>query len=238
MPVMNSLSRSQLIDAIEARHSVRQYDGARAVEPDKLKEISQAIDCFNNQSTSLSFRLVKNEPRAFGGKWASYGNFQGVNNYIVVSGDKLKSTDVLCGEKGEELVLLLQHLGLSSCWVGLTYKKIDGAFEIPDGHNIRCLIAFGYAVDPNGRKHKIKTPQQVSNVESDSPHWFKEGVRLALLAPTAVNQQKFYFELTAGNEVNAYARFSLIGYSRIDLGIAICHFRIGADNTELKINIR
>ena len=61
----------------------------------------------------------------------------------------------------------------------------------------------------------------------------------ALLAPTAINQQKFYFEyqLAEGGKVHkvkASRRFSIVGYTQMDLGIAKLHFEIGAgkDNFE------
>ena len=67
----------------------------------------------------------------------------------------------------------------------------------------------------------------VSNLSADSPEWFKRGVEAALLAPTAINQQKFKFELTGGNTVSAKA--GLIGTNlKIDLGIVKCHFELGA----------
>ena len=52
----------------------------------------------------------------------------------------------------------------------------------------------------------------------------------ALLAPTAVNQQKFKFILLDGNKVKAETTFSLTGKSYLyyDLGIVKCHFEIGA----------
>ena len=49
-----------------------------------------------------------------------------------------------------------------------------------------------------------------------------------LLAPTAVNQQKFEFKLMDDHTVAARARFTLIGYGQMDLGIAKYHFEIGA----------
>ena len=234
---MFNLSRQELIAAIECRHSVRNYSDL-PVEAEKLELLRSAIDRINNDFSELSFRLVTDEPQAFGGRWASYGNFRGVRNYVVIAGGKGADVDVLCGKKGEELVLLLMHHGLCSCWVGLTYKKVSTAFSLPPDNTIRCVIAFGYANDTTGRSHKSKTPSQVSNQTEASPQWFKEGVRLALLAPTAVNQQKFYFNLTDTNRVTATAKFSLVGYSRIDLGIALTHFIIGADNPDLVIDIK
>jgi len=66
------------------------------------------------------------------------------------------------------------------------------------------------------------------------PAWFLSGVEAALLAPTAVNQQKFKFILHDGNKVSTKTSFSLWGYTQIDMGIVKYHFEIGAgkDNFE------
>lgn len=78
----------------------------------------------------------------------------------------------------------------------------------------------------------------MSNASDITPSWFRKGVEAALLAPTAVNQQKFSFEYVgmSGNrpQVRANKGFSMIGYTQIDLGIAKYHFEIGAgmDNFE------
>ena len=47
-----------------------------------------------------------------------------------------------------------------------------------------------------------------------------------MLAPTAVNQQKFRFALVDQNTVKAGTAFG--PYAKIDLGIAKLHFEIGA----------
>lgn len=231
------LNNEELIKAIKERHSVRSYLADKKIEPEKIQRVKDAIEQINSVNTALSFRLVTEEPRAFGGRWASYGNFKGVSNYIVIAGNKEKTVDFDCGRKGEELVLLIQHIGMNTCWVGLTYKKIEGAFEIGKNDSIRCVIAFGYGEDATGRSHKIKTPEQVSNIEESSPSWFKKGIEMALLAPTAVNQQKFFFKYMGEDTVKAIHRTSLIGYSRIDLGIAATHFLIGADNDKINLEI-
>ena len=64
--------------------------------------------------------------------------------------------------------------------------------------------------------------------DGEVPGWFKAGVEAAILAPTAVNQQKFKFILHEGNRVEAQALRSMVGYSIIDLGIVKCHFELGA----------
>ena len=53
----------------------------------------------------------------------------------------------------------------------------------------------------------------------------------ALLAPTAINQQKFHFTLD-GDTVRAKA--GLGPCAKIDLGIVKCHFEIGAQDGDWK----
>lgn len=57
------------------------------------------------------------------------------------------------------------------------------------------------------------------------PDWFKAGVEAALLAPTAMNQQKFTLELN-GNKVSAKPGMGF--YTKVDLGIVKYHFELGA----------
>ena len=92
-----------------------------------------------------------------------------------------------------------------------------------------CMIALGYG-ETQGVPHKIKSVEDVSNASDITPSWFKKGVEAALLAPTAVNQQKFSFEYIGMKDnkhiVKAKKGFSIFGYTSIDLGIARCHFDI------------
>ena len=99
------------------------------------------------------------------------------------------------------------------------------------------MIALGYG-ETQGVPHKIKSVEDVSNASDITPSWFRKGVEAALLAPTAVNQQKFSFEYTGMSNnhhlVRAKKGLSMIGYTQMDLGIAKYHFEIGAgkDNFE------
>ena len=85
---------------------------------------------------------------------------------------------------------------------------------------------------------KCNTFKKVSNARYITPDWFKKEVEASILAPTAVNQQKFSFEYVEirnnSHLVKANKGFSLIGYTKMDLGIAKLHFEIGAgkDNFE------
>ena len=212
-------------EAIKARHSVRAYKEKPLAE-DVVKVLENEIAIVNREG-KLHIQLILNEPKAFQGPLAKYGTFRGVGNYFVMAGKKADDLDERIGYYGEHLVLLAQTLGLNTCWAGLSYTKIPGTYRLADDEKIACYIALGYG-ETQGVTHKIKTVEQVSNINESTPSWFRKGVEAALLAPTAVNQQKFSFEYVGNNQVLAKKGFSFIGYTQMDLGIAKYHFEIGA----------
>ena len=249
-----------LQEAIEARHSVRAYKNEPLAE-DASRQLEEEI-AEVNQKGRLHIQLIQDEPKAFQGTLAKYGKFRNVTSYLVMAGKKADDLDERIGYYGEHLVLLAQTLGLNTCWVGLSYKKIPDTYVLDEGEVIKAYIAIGYG-ETQGTSHKIKTVEQVSrsavkplgstkNASETTfpqsrlpvafafprrrrlsvPSWFKQGVEAALLAPTAVNQQKFSFEYVGmkdnRHQVRAKKGFSMIGYTQMDLGIAKYHFEIGA----------
>ena len=223
-----------LQEAITARHSVRKYID-KEIPVDIVTVLQDKIAEYNKVG-NLNIQLVLNETRAFTGM-LSYGSFSGVRNYFVMVGKKGADLDERVGYYGEQLVLLAQTLGLNTCWVGLSYRKVPEAYNVGKDEKLACMIALGYG-ETEGVSHRIKTVEQVSNASDITPSWFKKGVEAALLAPTAVNQQKFSFKYVGmsnnRHQVRAKKGFSMIGYTQIDLGIAKYHFEIGAgkDNFE------
>ena len=225
----------ELKEAILLRHSVRKYTD-RPIEPDKAATLRSEAERINGE-TGLHIQLVLEEPKAFStGIW-KYGQFSGVKNYFVMAGGKGKENEEKTGYYGEHLVLLAQTLGLNTCWVGLTYRKIPGTFTLNDGETVHCVIALGYGVD-GGRQHPLKPAGNFYEAEGGVPEggepgggvprWFLDGVEAALLAPTAVNQQKFKFILRDGNKVEAKTLSSMAGYTMVDLGIVKYHFELAA----------
>ena len=216
-------------EAIEARHSVRAYKDLPLSE-EIVKLLEDELVKLNNEG-QLHIQLICNEPKAFQGTMAKYGKFCNANNYLVMAGKKAEDLDERIGYYGEHLVLLAQTLGLNTCWVGLSYSKVPGTYVLEEGEKIACYIAIGYG-ETQGSGHKIKTVEQVSNASDITPSWFKKGIEAALLAPTAVNQQKFSFEYVGmsnnRHQVRAKKGFSMIGYTQMDLGIAKYHFEVGA----------
>lgn len=218
----------ELYEAMEKRHSVRQYSD-KTIEPEILGALQAEIDECNKES-GLHIQLVVGEEKAFDSLLAHYGKFSGVKNYIALIGKKGKELDELCGYYGERLVLKAQQLRLNTCWVAVSYKKIPGAFKVGNGEKLTAVISLGYG-KTQGVEHKSKPAQKVSKSDSKEPEWFKSGVMAALLAPTAMNQQKFTLTYDGG-KVSAKAGAGF--FTKLDLGIVKYHFEIGAgkDNFE------
>lgn len=214
-----------MMEAIAQRHSVRQYKDTPLPE-EAVTALQKEIDACNADS-GLHIQLVVNEPKAFQGLMAHYGKFSGVKNYIALIGKKGPDLDELCGYYGERLVLLAQQLGLNTCWVAMTYGKVKSAYQVGTGEKLRLVIALGFG-EVQGAAHKSKSFDQVTKVDGPVPDWFRQGVEAALLAPTAMNQQKFRFTLE-GDRVMAKA--GTAPCAKIDLGIVKYHFEQGSGRT-------
>lgn len=211
-----------ITEAMKARHSVRQYKN-QPIGTDIISVLQSEIDACNKES-GLHIQLVTNEPKAFDSFMAHYGKFSGVTNYIAMIGKKDSVLDEKCGYFGERLVLKAQELGLNTCWVAMTYSKIKTAFKVEQGEKLCVIIALGYG-ETGGVPHKSKAISEVSKVEGVMPDWFKKGMEAAMLAPTAMNQQKFLLTLDGGKvSVKPGKGF----YTKLDLGIIKYHFEVGA----------
>ena len=216
------------LEAIQLRHSVRSYINEK-IEESKIKTLEKAVHEVNEES-GLNIKLVTNEPKAFGGIMAHYGKFNGVSNYFALIGKKKNNLDELAGYYGERLVIEAQKLGLNTCWVYLTYSKSATKGLVSKDEKLVCVIALGIG-KTQGIAHKSKPVDAVANL-NDVPDWFKRGVECALLAPTAMNQQKFKFSLNDDGKVLVKAQTGIC--TKIDLGIVKLHFEIGAGKENFK----
>ncbi len=203
---------------MKERHSVRSFL-EKPIEEEAAAALEAEIAACN-EAGGLHIQLVRNEPRAFDSFMAHYGSFSGVTDYLALIGPRGAGLSEKCGYYGERLVLKAQSLGLNSCWVALTYKRVPGAFRVEKGEKLCVVIALGYGKTA-GVPHKSKTAEAVSDLSAGDPDWFRSGVEAALLAPTAMNQQKFFLK-REGDRVRASA--GLAPYAKVDLGIVKYHF--------------
>ncbi len=209
-----------IMEAVRVRHSVRRYIDRRIEDGIKIQLEDMIHEC--NTAGDLNIRMVTNHPGVFEGILAR--QFENVSNYIALIGRRSDDLDERAGYYGERLVILAQQLGLNTCWVALTMKKRRIACDIGDDERLVCVIALGYGAD-QGVAHRSKPMERLYEIDGEMPEWFRAGMESAILAPTAINQQRFKFGLKDGR-VTAISTGG--PYSSVDLGIVKYHFEIGA----------
>ena len=207
----------EALELMKQRHSVRQYKPC-AIEPEKRAALNDLCSELN-QKAELSIQIVYDEPNCFDSFMAHYGKFSGVHNYIALIGKKSPKLEETLGRCGEQLVLKAQELGLNTCWVAMTHGKSRAV--VGPGEKQVCLISLGYG-ETQGVAHRSKPMQALCRCAEPMPEWFEKGMTAAMLAPTAMNQQKFRFELRADGTVKAACGSGF--YTKLDLGIVKYHF--------------
>lgn len=207
----------EILEIMKQRHSVRQYT-QQPIEQEK-RSVLNALTEEINREANLHIQMIYDDSKCFDSFMAHYGKFSGVANYIALVGKKSPKLDETLGYYGEKLVLKAQELGLNTCWVALTHGKSKGV--ISKGEKLVCLISLGYGVS-QGVTHKNKPVQELCNYSEQMPEWFLNGMTAVLLAPTAMNQQKFFFELLPDGNVKASCGSGF--YTKLDLGIVKYHF--------------
>lgn len=212
---------------IKARHSVRKFTD-KQIGKELVEQLNTIIKGCNNEG-KLNIQLVLNDRETFDKSLLHYGKIQNASDYLAMVGEKCENLEEKIGYYGEKIVLEAQELGLNTCWVAGTYNKGSVKATIKENEKLICIIAIGYG-ENQGKPHKGKEFNDVS-VTKNVPEWYKKGIEYALLAPTAINQQRFKFELS-GNTVSVKPGIGPM--TKIDMGIVKYHFELGAGKENFK----
>ena len=207
-------------ELLRSRHSVRKFKDW-PLDVDAVAALNREIASCNEES-GLDMRLVTDEPEAFRAGKTHYGQFRGCKNYLALVGPV--NRDEIIGYFGERIVLKAQELGINSCWVALTYRKSKVDVRPGKGRKLYMVIALGYG-ETSGVAHRMKSIEDVSDYKAGDPDWYRAGIEAALLAPTAVNQQKYRFERYVDKVL---ANAGLGFHTKTDLGIVKYHFELGS----------
>lgn len=211
------------IEAIYARHSVRNYK-SDWIEDEKVELIHQKIEELNRESR-LHLQYIEDAGKTYNKLLNRTSGLNSAPSFIACVGKESDpDLDEKVGYYGEKLVLYAQTLGLNTCWAGIfSRKKIP--VEVDPGEKIVISIAIGYG-ENQGQNHRSKPVDQISQATGERPEWFERGIEMALLAPTAMNQQSFVIKLCEDGSVEFTDKGGF--FSKVDLGIVKCHFEIGS----------
>lgn len=211
------------LEAIRERHSVRAYQNKK-IEAEKIEKLNALIQqC--NQEGNLNLQLLEEAGGTFKRLMSKIMGLGSAPSVIACLGPDDETLDERIGYYGQKIVLYAQMLGLNTCWAG-TFSEKQSPVKRSSGDRFPIVIALGYGANA-GRARKSKTMDQVVAGGMDGkPEWFKKGVEAALLAPTAINQQKFEIVLNADESVDIIDKGGVL--SKIDKGIVKYNFEVGA----------
>ncbi|MDE6762629.1 MAG: nitroreductase [Oscillospiraceae bacterium] len=210
-----------LKEAAECRHTVRKYND-RKIPNEIADKLTERITA-GNEKFGLDMKLITENTDALGAA-VKLVLSKGVRNYIVLAGKNALNTEEKLGYCGADIMLFAQTLGLNSWWIGGTFSKNGVRKNAPEAEKITGIIAVGYG-EVHGAPHKSKRPEDVSKYDGTEPEWFANGVKTALLAPTALNRQAFFIK---GNGSKVSLSYKSGVLSDTDMGIVKYHFEIGA----------
>lgn len=211
-----------LNEAAEIRHTVRKYTDKKL--PDGIIEKLNKKIGDNNQKYGTSIKLITENTDALSAA-VKLIMAKGVRNYIVLAGKDAPDTNEKLGYCGTDIMLYSQTLGLNSWWIGGTFSRSGVRKNTPEAEKIIGIIAVGYG-EVQGIPHKSKSPEEVSKYDGVAPQWFTNGVKTALLAPTALNKQAFFIKGSGSNVTITYSGGNI--FADTDLGIVKYHFELGA----------
>ena len=204
--------------AMHERHMVRKYLD-KPIPVGVMEKLEERVQK-NNEAYGLSIKLMTDNGSAIPAA-IKLLLAKDVNNFFIMAGPD--GTDERLGYAGADLMLYAQTLGLNTRWVGGTFSRKTVQREA-DGAKPVGVVVVGYG-ETQGKPHKTKTVAQVSSYDGPAPQWFTDGVKAALLAPTALDKQDFFIT-GKGHDVSITCEKSI--FAEVNKGLVKYHFELGA----------
>ncbi len=227
-------------EALQNRVSVRSYE-KRAVEPEKLAELSGLIEEINSAS-GLAFRLVSTGDASVPAVKLSAAMFSGaVSSCALLIGGADEISSEMVGYFGQKLMLRAVSLGLGACWVAGTFDRKSVEAELTGDTRLWDVMPLGYATEKVPLKQRTiraairsKSRKLEDFIESDHPlstlpKWVMAGVEAVKDGPSAVNQQPVNIVYKDGLVTARIWKENANALKYNDLGIAKYQFQVAAE---------
>lgn len=193
----------------------------------------------------------------------TYGFIRGATGFIAGAVREAPGNLEDFGYRTESLILFATALGLGTCWLGGTFtrSRFSAAIELREGELLPAVVATGYVSDQRGLLDRLIRRQAAGTTRYSWEHLFFDRrfgtplsreaagayavpLEMVRLAPSASNKQPwriiqdgvawhFYVQRTAGYRERNAQLFQVADMQRIDMGIAMCHFELAAEERGL-----
>ena len=245
----------QIKELIKNRRSVRTFNGKDLSLEDLEKLSSYMSNLQNPYGITLECMLLDGRKQKLPCPVIS-----GTDFFIGAKVKRAPHVEEAFGYSFEMLVLYAQSLGIGTVWVGGTMKRaaFEAAMTLEANEMMPCMSPIGYPAE----KMSLKETMMRKGVKADSRVPFEtiffdgsfdtpltqetagdlyEPLEMVRWAPSTVNKQPWRAVVTQ-NGVHFYLKHAKGFYSesvgdmqKIDMGIALCHFALTAEESGLQM---
>ncbi len=246
---------AEIMSLIRSRRSVRTFDG-NAIPPETVRQLEAWLaDTENPFGIPMEFRLL--DPKALG------LSSPVITGEVLWLGGKIARVpwaEEAFGYAMEVLLLRAWGLGIGATWIGGTMDRpaFERAMDLQDGEMMPCVSPLGFPA----KKMSLRETLMRKGVRADSRLPFEElffdgsfdrplspaaagslaePLEAVRLGPSAVNKQPWRV-LRQGDHFH-FCKKQSKGFGpgeagdmqRIDLGIALSHFALAAEEKGLRL---
>lgn len=260
---MSQIFSLPIDEVVKKRYSVRSYE-EKIIPKETLLKIEEYMSKLDNPfQVPVKFKLLHTKGASNEKKLGTYGMIKGATDYIGSAIPNVENNLEALGYAFEKLVLYLASIGIGTCWLGGTFNKGEfaKALQIEEGELFPAITPIGYAKD---NKRFLESFARMA-IKADKRKEFEElffdkdftkpltknlaGVyaqplEFVRLGPSASNKQPWRIVKDGDNfhfyELRNPAYSDKLGYDiqRVDIGIALCHFHLGAIEKNLSGEIK
>jgi len=244
---------------IQARKSRRRYTGRKltAVQEQELRDFfnENIQGPFANR---VRFGLVDYRQERDGGRLGTYGMIRGAKQFIAGAVMEHDGCYEDFGYTMEKNVLAATRMGLGTCWLGASFRKsrFSRALNCRPGEIIPAVTPVGAvtagktffesAVSFAAGSHTRKPWQELffsadstTTLDPEEAGLWRYALEAVRLAPSAQNKQPWRIAFNTEHKRfdfyihgAAQEKKGALGFMpRIDLGIAMCHFELAAQES-------
>ena len=242
-------------ELVRGRRSVRTFDGKGISEEIKTQLQVFADSCDNPYGIPMELRFLNAREHGLKSPVIS-----GTEDYIAVKMKRALNFEVALGYFLERFVLDAWSVGIGTTWIGGTMDRpaFERAMDLAEDEVMPCVSPIGHAARRMGLKEIAMRKAVGADRRKPFEELFFEGsfdqpmteakagqlllpLQMVRLGPSAVNKQPWRL-VVCGDRVHFYEKKGK-GYDspavgdmqKIDLGIALCHFALGAEEAGIGV---
>lgn len=245
-----------LTEVIRTRRSVRTFD-ERPIASEVLEQLISHMEQLENPyGIPVRFSLLDAKEHGLSCPVISGGDY-----YIGAAVQSVPHAEEAFGYSFEAMVLYAWSLGLGTTWIGGTMNRplFEQAMQLTDGETMLAVTPLGYPARKMSIRENVMRMGAKANSRAAFEEVFFDGsfdvpltaanagrlaepLEMVRLGPSAVNKQPWRVIVTK-DAVHFYAKKNpgkdeVTAMQKMDLGIALCHFALGAEECGVELEFR